>query len=180
MQSQEACSTAKEREAQTAEDFDTEGQAEQQVRRKTQIALLQLLLFYRSAASDNNPAMRMIEEMERQGRPVHPRLRKMAELMDEMNEDPGLLKPGDASMAAPFTAKQASVMPCTDLIMQGRSTLVSTVQMFKILGLMSLANAYALSVMRLQGVKTGDVQVKAFRHNPSTIVFARRSRFLEY
>jgi len=107
----------------------------------------------------DNPAMKMIEEMERQGKPVNPRLRKIAELMEELDPDIGLLKPGDASMAAPFTAKKASVMPCTDLIMQGRSTLVSTVQMFKILGLMSLANAYALSVMHLQGVKIGDVQI---------------------
>eukprot|EP00210_Caulerpa_lentillifera_P008560 g8165.t1 len=106
-----------------------------------------------------NPAMEYVEELEKQGRSVNPSIRRIAELVEEMNEDPALLKPGDSSMAAPFTSKQASVMPCTDLIMQGRSTLVSTVQMFKILGLMSLANAYALSVMHLQGVKIGDVQV---------------------
>jgi cation-transporting ATPase 13A1 len=61
-----------------------------------------------------------------------------------------MVKPGDASMASPFTAKKASVMPCTDIIRQGRSTLVTTIQMFKILGLTCLSSAYSLSVMYLQ------------------------------
>lgn len=61
-----------------------------------------------------------------------------------------MVKPGDASMASPFTAKIGNVMPCTDIIKQGRSTLVTTVQMFKILGLLCLSTAYSLSVMYLQ------------------------------
>lgn len=36
-----------------------------------------------------------------------------------------MVRPGDASMAAPFTAKQSSVMPCLDILKQGRCTLVS-------------------------------------------------------
>ena len=61
-----------------------------------------------------------------------------------------MVKPGDASMAAPFTAKAMGVMPCTDIIRQGRSALVTTVQMFKILGLTCLSTAFSLSVMYLQ------------------------------
>lgn len=88
---------------------------------------------------------------------------KLKKLVDELNEaDSGgsapLVKLGDASMASPFTAKHASVAPTTDIIRQGRSTLVTTLQMFKILGLNCLATAYVLSVMYLDGVKLGDIQ----------------------
>lgn len=89
---------------------------------------------------------------------------KLKKIMDDLNNDEGdgrsapLVKLGDASMASPFTAKHASVAPVTDIIRQGRSTLVTTLQMFKILGLNCLATAYVLSVMYLDGVKLGDVQ----------------------
>ncbi|KAI3834857.1 hypothetical protein MKW98_015970 [Papaver atlanticum] len=88
---------------------------------------------------------------------------KLKKLMEEMNDEgdgraPPIVKLGDASMASPFTAKHASVAPTTDIIRQGRSTLVTTLQMFKILGLNCLATAYVLSVMYLDGVKLGDVQ----------------------
>lgn len=85
----------------------------------------------------------------------------MAAKMDEMAVDTGeapMVRPGDASMAAPFTAKDPSVAPCLDILRQGRCTLVTTVQMFKILGLLSLSTAYSLSVLYLDGIKLGDMQ----------------------
>lgn len=95
--------------------------------------------------------------------PAEIQRQKLKKLMDELNEgDDGrsapIVKLGDASMASPFTAKHASVSPTIDIIRQGRSTLVTTLQMFKILGLNCLATAYVLSVMYLDGVKLGDVQ----------------------
>jgi hypothetical protein len=92
-------------------------------------------------------------------------MRKWAEWLDEQSSGGAdgtlpLLKPGDASMAAPFTIKSEDVIPVTDIIKQGRCTLVTTVQMFKILGLMCLSSAYSFSVLNLAGVKLGDLQVR--------------------
>ena len=92
-------------------------------------------------------------------------MRKWAEWLDKQSDGSGdgmppLLKPGDASMASPFTVKATDVMPMTDILKQGRCTLVVTIQMFKILGLLSLCSAYSLSVLYLAGVKLGDIQVR--------------------
>lgn len=103
----------------------------------------------------------MIEDMRRRGVPVTPFHERMAKMMDDMAaeaHEPPLVQPGDASMAAPFTAKEPSVRPCLDIIRQGRCTLVTTMQMFKILGLLSLSTAYSLSVLYLDGIKLGDMQ----------------------
>ena len=70
------------------------------------------------------------------------------------------LRPGDASLAAPFTARSAGVAPCLDVIRQGRAALVATVQMFKILGLNCLTSN-VMSVQFLDGVKFGDAQMTA-------------------
>ena len=105
--------------------------------------------------------MMMIEDMRRKGIPVTPFHERMAKMMDEMaaqEAEAPLVQPGDASMAAPFTAKEPSVRPCLDILRQGRCTLVTTIQMFKILGLLSLSTAYSLSVLYLDGIKLGDMQ----------------------
>ncbi|KDD73618.1 hypothetical protein H632_c1996p0 [Helicosporidium sp. ATCC 50920] len=107
----------------------------------------------------------MLEDLRAKNRPITPFVLRMAAAMDAMaagaaaqGEEASMVKPGDASMAAPFTVKAASVGPVLDVLRQGRSTLVTTVQMFKILGLLCLSTAYSLSVMYMDGIKLGDMQ----------------------
>jgi len=87
---------------------------------------------------------------------------KMAAQFDDMDtgEIP-MVTLGDASIAAPFTSKMPSIKNCVDIVRQGRCTLVSSIQMYQILGLQSLISSYSLSALYLDGVKYGDSQMTA-------------------
>ena len=88
----------------------------------------------------------------------HQQLDKMMEGMDSMDDVP-VLKFGDASVAASFTSKLGSIVSICRILRQGRCTLVTTIQMYKILALNCLITAFTLSALYLDGIKYGDTQM---------------------
>ncbi|KAH9599949.1 hypothetical protein LSM04_004368 [Trypanosoma melophagium] len=86
----------------------------------------------------------------------------MTSLFNEDDLDMGgvpQVKLGDASIAAPFTCRSKALMSVCDVVRLGRSTLVTTLQMYKILALNCLNSAYSMSVLHTDGVKLGEKQM---------------------
>jgi len=89
------------------------------------------------------------------GQSVEESLRLLREAQEEIDQ----IELGDASVASPFTSRQVSIVCCKNVIQQGRCTLVTMLQIYKILGINCLVNAMVLSTLSIHGVKQGDRQL---------------------
>ena len=87
----------------------------------------------------------------------------MAQALPSDMEGEGMYAPvvqiGDASLAAPFTAKNSSTAATCHLLRLGRCTLATTMQMYRIMALNCLTTAFAMSVLASERVKYSDTQM---------------------
>jgi len=84
-------------------------------------------------------------------------------LKEEMESEMGgfAVRPGDASVAAPFTSRAPSVANIVDIVRQGRCTLLSALQNQQIMMLECVISAYTLSAISLEGGRSSDRQMMA-------------------
>eukprot|EP01038_Epipyxis_sp_PR26KG_P009128 gene9128-12312_t len=90
-------------------------------------------------------------------------MEKLMESMDGGDTGGGLaiVRPGDASVAAPFTSRVPSVRAVVDLIRQGRCTLLSALMQQQIMMLESIIAAYTLSALSLHNARSSERQMMA-------------------
>eukprot|EP00941_MAST-03F_sp_MAST-3F-sp1_P000457 g457.t1 len=72
-----------------------------------------------------------------------------------------MVRPGDASVAAPFTSRTPTIRTVVDIIRQGRCTLLSALQQQQIMMLECIISAYTLSALSLEGARSSERQLMA-------------------
>jgi len=94
---------------------------------------------------------------------VYDNNKKASLLKEEMESEMGsvVVRPGDASVAAPFTSRSPSVANIVDIVRQGRCTLLSALQNQQIMMLECIISAYTLSAISLEGGRSSDRQMMA-------------------
>ncbi|KAL0236124.1 hypothetical protein GEMRC1_002706 [Eukaryota sp. GEM-RC1] len=70
-----------------------------------------------------------------------------------------LVKPGDASLASPFSSCLRGISGLPHVLTMGRASVVSILQVYKILAINCLLTGYSLSVLYLKGVEFSDNQM---------------------
>uniref|UniRef100_A0A7S3PPE7 Uncharacterized protein n=2 Tax=Aplanochytrium stocchinoi TaxID=215587 RepID=A0A7S3PPE7_9STRA len=84
--------------------------------------------------------------------------------LDQLEDDPNTLpvvRPGDASVAAPFTSRIPSVRSAVHMIRQGRCTLLSALQQQQIMMLECTIRAYCLAALSMEGARSSERQMIA-------------------
>jgi cation-transporting ATPase 13A1 len=112
-----------------------------------------------SSAKDDKKASKKKTKMKssskRKKKSLEESLRALAEAEEELN----FVALGDASVASPFTSRTMSIKCTKDILQRGRCTLVTMLQIYKILGVNCLVNALVLTRLHMVGVKQGDRQL---------------------
>ena len=88
-------------------------------------------------------------------------LMESLQAMQEAEQEMAASSLGDASVASPFTSRTMSIKCTKDVLQRGRCTLVTMLQIYKILGVNCLVNAMVLTTLHLVGAKQGDRQLTA-------------------
>lgn len=109
----------------------------------------------RKAAEDIHQAKQETGTKSGKNPSIEDSMRQLREAQHELDH----VELGDASVAAPFTSRAVSIKCCSQVVQQGRCTLVTMLSIYKILGVNCLVNALVLSKLFLHGVKQGDRQM---------------------
>ena len=109
----------------------------------------------RKKKKKNDGKKKKSKKKKRGGTSLEDSLRMLKETQDQLDR----VELGDASVASPFTSRAMSIKCCKDVLQQGRCTLVTMLQIYKILGINCLVNALVLTKLHMHGVKQSDRQL---------------------